>query len=151
MSILKKLSVTTAGAAIIALGYGAGQANAVAIVDSVNADKSPADGYIWTATEVGWDYTPSAAYNLVGVNTKFGFETDSRTVSVEVYDASPSNGGTLLRSGNFTPLSNNFSGGTFAPLSLTAGDDYFIGFRNVDGLGVNVTEDAEATLSLIHI
>src|SRR5207253_2854429 len=40
----------------------------------------------------------------------------------------------------------SWSGGFFAPLSLTAGNTYFIGFRSVDGLGANVTNAKDATV-----
>ncbi len=131
--------------AILALSLaGGGQAQAGLIVaDSINQNASPS-GATWAATEVGWFYTPTLSYNLVGVQTKFG-SADSRTVTVEVYDAFPGSGGTLLRSAGFTPEANAFAGGEFAPLSLTAGDTYFVGFRNVGGLSVNVTSDPGAT------
>ncbi len=64
---------------------------------------------------------------------------------MEVYDAFPGSGGTLLRSANFNPLANAFAGGEFTSLSLTANDTYFIGFKNVGGLLANVTGDAGAT------
>ncbi|MBW4578090.1 MAG: PTPA-CTERM sorting domain-containing protein [Tildeniella nuda ZEHNDER 1965/U140] len=118
-------------------------ANALSIVDSVNADKSPAERVSWGASEVGWSYTPTFSYDLSGINTKFGARSvGSKTVTVEVYDKAPTTGGTLLRSASFTSLANAFSGGTFTALSLLAGEDYFIGFRDVDGLDVNVTQDA---------
>ncbi len=95
------------------------------------------------ANEVGWLYTPTSSYALDGINTKFGF-ANNQTVTVEIYNGAPSSS-TLLRSAIFTALSNQFSGGTFASLSLLAGQSYFIGFRNVGGLGVNFTNDAGAT------
>ena len=68
----------------------------------------------------------------------------SKPVMVEVYDKAPTTGGTLLHSASFTATANAFSCGTFAALNLLAGEDYFIGFRNVNGLGVNFTQDAGA-------
>jgi hypothetical protein len=56
-----------------------------------------------------------------------------------VYDEPPSQGGTLLRSADFAPLSYAFSGGSFEPLQVSAGEDFFIGFRNVAQLGSNFT------------
>jgi hypothetical protein len=144
------LSITTIGittSVVCAVLGTSNPANALSIVDSVNADKSPAIGTTWNANEVGWSYTPTFSYNLSGINTKFGagFGAGSKTVTVEVYDEAPTTGGTLLRSASFTSLANAFSGGTFAALNLLAGEDYFIGFRNVDGLGVNFTQDAGST------
>lgn len=119
------------------------KASALSVVDSINSDKTPANTY-WLATEVGWTYTPGFSYDLSGVNTKFGSD-DSRTVTLEVYSAAPALGGALLRSVGFTPVANAFSGGTFSPLSLLAGQSYFIGFRNTGGLNVNVTADQGAS------
>ncbi len=50
---------------------------------------------------------------------------------------------------DFVVLSNAFAGGSFAPLLLTAGHEYFVGFRNVTdpagwAPGANVTGDAGA-------
>jgi hypothetical protein len=67
-------------------------------------------------------------------------------VTVELYDELPSAGGVLLRSAVFTSEANMFSGGSFAPLSLVANEDYFVGFRNVANLGPNITRDSGAIL-----
>jgi hypothetical protein len=133
---------------VLTMAGASSPAQALSIADSVNADKSPTPVF-WRATEVGWLYTPSISYSLSGINTKFGAVTDPnlglpRTVTLEVYDQLPEMGGTLLRSTSFTALLNTFSGGRFSPLNLIAGEDYFIGFRNVAGLGVNETDDADA-------
>ena len=51
---------------------------------------------------------------------------------MEVYDGLPSGSGTLLRSATFWSGSwGAFVGGSFTALDVTAGEDYFIGFRNV--------------------
>jgi hypothetical protein len=117
-------------------------AASAAVVDSFNADKNPAAG-AWGVSEVGWIYTPGSSYNLTGVRTKFGSGPGSysRTVTLEVYDELPSQGGTLLRSAAFSPLADAFAGGSFGSLAVTAGEDYFIGFRNVNNLGSNFTTD----------
>lgn len=116
------------------------------VVDSINVGATPSASTNWIATEVGWTYVPSFDYNLDGVLTKFGIgANDGRTITVEVYDEAPSAGGVLLRSGTFNPASDSFAGATFLPLALVAGEDYFIGFRNVGGLPVNVTSDGGAT------
>ena len=82
-----------------------------AVIDSVNAGRN-ADANAWGVPEVGWIYTPSFSYNLTGVGTKFG-SGDPRTITVEVYDELPSQGGTLLRSAIFSPVANAFTGGGF--------------------------------------
>ena len=123
----------------------AGQVQAgVIVIDSINESASPDSG-TWDATEVGWFYTPTFSYDLAGVRTKFIDFVDSRTVTVEVYNAHPGSGGTLLRSADFAPLSNAFSGGEFAPVSLVENTTYFFGFRNVGNLNLNVTGDPGAT------
>lgn len=63
----------------------------------------------------------------------------------QLYDEAPSTGGTLLRQAVFVPLEDDFAGSTFAPISLVAGTPYFVGFRDVTGLGVNYTNDLGAT------
>jgi hypothetical protein len=143
--MLKTLSIIAAGTTCIVLGTNH-PVQAATIVDSVNANSSPAAFTSWGATEVGWFYTPTSSYTLDGINTKFGSggSTSNQTVTVEVYNGAPSSA-TLLRSASFTALINQFSGGTFANLNLLAGQSYFIGFRNVGGLGVNFTNDVGAT------
>lgn len=114
-----------------------------AVIDSLNESLAPKPT-TWDAGEVGWTYTPSFDYSLEGIETKFG-SVDSRIVTLEFYDEHPEDGGVLLRSGSFSPASNVFSGAVFSGLMLTAGEDYFMGFRHVLDLGVNVTEDSGAT------
>jgi hypothetical protein len=121
-----------------------GLANALPIVaDSINESATNANTF-WIATEVGWLYTPTSSFSLVGINTRFG-SSDGRTVTVEVYDEQPTAGGTLLRSAGYVLGGTGFEGALFAALDLTAGEDYFFGFRNVGSLNVNVTDDAGAT------
>jgi len=143
--ILKSASFVAVGTTCVVLGA-SHAAKAATIVDSVNANNSPAAFTSWGATEVGWFYTPTFSYTLNGINTKFGSggSANNQIVTVEIYNGAPSSS-TLLRSASFTALINQFSGGTFASLSLLAGQNYFIGFRNVGGLGVNFTNDAGAT------
>lgn len=125
------------------------------ISDSINegatpAFYSPAGGLAWgpTTADVGWFYTPSQSYDLWQIATKFAW-ADGRNVTVDVYNGSlglpPAPGDSPLRSAVFTPQSDAFAGGIFAPLPLTAGNTYFVEFENVQGLGVNVTNDNGAT------
>jgi len=81
----------------------------------------------------------------VEIYTKFGAYGATRTVTVELFDKHPGQGGTLLRSAGFTSLQNQFSGAIFALLPMQAGEDYFIGFRNLRLLGCNVTSESGAT------
>ena len=119
------------------------------VVDSINADKSPKPAE-WSLTEVGWFFTPSSSYSLGGVQSKFSDQgTITRLVTIEVRSAGGNVIGDVLRSGSFTlehdSPSSLFQGASFAPLGLTAGTQYFIGFRNTDSTGAIVTEDAGAT------
>ena len=100
-------------------------------------------GNVVPKVEHGWIYTPTAAFDLIGIKTKFG-AADGRTVTLEIYDELPGEGGTLLRSGTFSAVANQFAGAFFAELALEAGEDYFIGFRNLAGLGANTTKEAGA-------
>jgi hypothetical protein len=129
-------------------------AEAAAIVDSVNEDKSPLLDLYKTASEVGWFYIPQTSYTLNGINTKFSSSgiAIEPTVTVEVYEGDPFFGDPLLRRADFTGLANVFSGGTFADLKLVAGNLYFIGFRNVKGLGYNFTADpgAESLFQFVY-
>jgi hypothetical protein len=146
-TISKTLSALTLGTIVgttcLVMAPGA---EAATIIDSVNADKSPVPTF-WLASEVGWFYTPAFSYTLTGINTKFASSGTAiaPTVTVEVYDGDPFFGAPLLRSADFTGLTDAFSGGTFTNLALLAGKEYFVGFRNVGNLGVNVTDDPGAT------
>ena len=114
-----------------------------AVIESVNSSSNPC--CYWGAGEVGWLYTPSQSYSLTGINTKFSGSVDNRTVTIEVYDDAPPNGGNLLGSADFIPVAQAFSGGDFlTPISFVAGQDYFIGFNNIARIGANVTLDTGA-------
>lgn len=143
---LKTATAITASTFCLTVAVGGG-AQAASLVDSVNADKSPLNTFT-SVTQIGWSYTPTSSYALSGINTKFfGFSgVDKPEVRVEVYDQSPTSGGTILRSAIFTGLANQFSGGTFQNLNLQAGQSYFIAFQNLGGLiGSNITNDVGAT------
>ena len=104
-----------------------------AIVDSINADKNPLTGEIGGIGEIGWVYTPDFNYTLTGIESYFGdlntpLYEPLFTVEVELYDDVPGDGGELLRSATFL-VDSHIKGGTFAPLDISAGSDYFVGFR----------------------
>lgn len=109
------------------------QAAHAAVIDSVNAGKTP-DAGTFQAVEVGWFYTPSFSYSLTGIEARFGFPGDFSGLStVEIYSNHPGSRGTLLRRSDFFPVQDAYAGGIFEPLSLIAGKSYFIGFRNISG------------------
>jgi hypothetical protein len=118
------------------------------VTESVNANAAPSY-LIWAnvVTAVGWFYTPSQSYILTGVRTEFlpvqPSDTGDRIVTVEFLTAPRADGGTLLGSATFNSSiarAPQLGGADFStPVSLTAGVTYFIGFRNVGGLGINIT------------
>jgi len=132
------------------------------VADSVNASLAADNGAYWGSYDVGWLYTPASSYDLSGINTKFsipnGTTIQDRTVTAVLYQGNtPANGGTLLGSFQFnSSLADNqtLGGGTFsAPIPLSAGQQYFVGFMNVgeipassppntNAVGVNFTADA---------
>jgi hypothetical protein len=137
-------------------------ARASVLADSVNASLAADNDAFWGVDDVGWLYTPTSGYNLIGINTFFsipvGTSIENRPVTVAVYqNNTPTNGGTLLGSFSFDSslAEGQLGGGSFSsPIALTGGQQYFVGFENVgpmsstpnvDDLGVNFTGDPSAT------
>lgn len=129
-----------------------------AFVETYNTDYDPPE-LSFNCYEIGWVYTPQQSYSLTGIYTRLGYGgidyseeigdyTESnigyRDVTVEVFDAPPSKGGRLLRSVDYRVEDHSLQGVTFEALDLHAGEDYFIGFRNIDLLLVNLALDDEA-------
>ncbi len=136
------------------LGGGYGYAGAIdnaaalagdsCIIDSVNADEIQVPNAFWSASELGWLYTPGFSYILTGVLTNLGnshIDGTSPLVTLEVYDGLPVEDANLLRSAQFHPADRSWAGGHFDPLVLTAGEHYFIGFRNVKDLWASHSYD----------
>lgn len=119
-----------------------GALRADSIQDSINATDTPVATGTWTASDVGWLYTPSTSYELTEILTEFA--SGSQAVTEAIYSGLPDAGGVLLTLSPFGTLPGAFSGGLFPAISLTAGDTYFIAFEGVAGLGVNYTEDPGA-------
>jgi sugar lactone lactonase YvrE len=125
----------------------AGQSSGGSFSESVNAGAAPSF-LIWATvvTDVGWFYTPGQSYNLTGVRTAFlpiqASDTGDRVVTLEFLTAPRADGGTLLGTATFnSAIARGVLGGAdFASsIPVTAGTRYFVGFRNVQGLGINVT------------
>jgi hypothetical protein len=150
---------------VASLGAMTANLKADILADNVNDTFAADNGAYWGAADVGWLYTPSTSYNLSGIDTKFSSPNLTsvldRTVTVDLYQGNtPANGGTLLGSFNFfsddAANPQTFVGGSFtAPIALTAGQQYFVGFlnvgpippsspSNVNDLGVNFTIDPSA-------
>jgi hypothetical protein len=148
------------------LGIGAAAlcapARASVLADSVNGSLAADNAAYWGVDDVGWLYTPASSYDLIGINTFFSIPTgtsiENRTVTTVVYlNDTPTNGGTLLGSFSFDSslAEGQLGGGSFSsPITLTAGQQYFVGFENVgpmsptpnvNDLGVNFTADPSAT------
>ena len=105
-----------------------------AIIDSINADKTPFTSEIGDFVgEIGWLYTPAFSYTLTGIQSKFGAGDGPiwswGIVDLEIYDGLPINGGALLRSVTFGVTRGLPGGGSFTPLEISGGSDYFVGFR----------------------
>jgi hypothetical protein len=137
------LKNTTRLLAFLALG---GSAWATVIVDNFNQGITQAPNTYLDPSllGIGWYYTPSTSYSLVGVQTTYTQTTSpldiNRIVTVSIYSDRPANGGTLLGSGSFdtaTARSGAYGGATFAGIALTGGATYFVAFSNVGGLGEN--------------
>ena len=97
-------------------------------------------------SSVGWYWTPSSTFFLTSIQTKFNPAVGTnanRPVTVELWSNRPTLGGSLLASAAFQSniALGNMGGGVFAPFLVQSGMQYFIGFRNVQGLGVNYTMD----------
>ncbi|MFC1705596.1 hypothetical protein ACFL59_02095 [Planctomycetota bacterium] len=136
-----RVCVLTLIAVLCVLGR---NAEAAPVVDGINESLEPLASGTHVNAEIGWVYTPSFGYELTGVNTKFN-AADARTVTIEVIEGLP--GGTLLGTTTFTPVAGVFSGGDFASaIPMTAGQSYFIGFRNVKDLGANTSVPGGASL-----
>jgi len=104
------------------------------IIDSINADETPYTSAVVNVSEIGWVYTPQFSYTLTGIQSQFSDGSGPvfpwGNVEIEVYDGVPINGGVLLRSVTiFVEWGGFLRGGSFAPLEISAGSDYFIGFR----------------------
>jgi len=124
--------------AIVILVLAASPAPA-AIIDSINADKTPFTSEIGNVGEIGWLYTPDFSYTLTGIQSLFGAGGgpiyDWGFVELEIYDGLPINGGALLRSVTFGVVRGLPGGGSFTPLEISGGSDYFVGFRGVEPIG----------------
>jgi hypothetical protein len=132
----------------------AGSASADTVAQDINAG-STASFLAWCGgcTSVGWYYTPAQAFFLSGIQTKFrGLNqagSQDRTVVVELLTERRAAGGSVLASASFDSGSarDALGGVRFPkPIQLQAGIRYFIGFRNVQGLGVNADANAGATV-----
>jgi hypothetical protein len=141
----RKAWIVVSMAALVAL-----RADADQTADGLNATAGNQNiGWCGGCVSVGWYYVPQTAYELSGIQTNFapGIGSD-RTVTVELLTERRAVGGHVIASGTFdsSTARGTLGGATFGtPVGLVAGSRYFVGFRNVAGLGINTTNDGGAT------
>jgi hypothetical protein len=137
-------------AAVIAFP-GAVMATPENIVYSVNTTDSPVPppgG--WTfAGDVGWLYTPTSNLTITDVGSSFGTAI-SPPATVVIFDytgnASAPVSGSPIDSGQLSGPADTLDFATLnAPVVLTGGDTYLIGFEGVSTLGFNITMSPTAT------
>ena len=142
-----RLAPRLAGLALV--GALSGPASAQPVDIQINPVSSLTKRYYTSISSIGWYFTPSSSFFLTAINTRFSaFGTNlNRTVMVELWSDRPAAGGSLLRNAGFQSNTaiGGFGGGSFASFLLQSGIQYFIGFRNVQGLGWNSTSDPNAT------
>lgn len=137
-----KLIITTVVLLELAAGaaMGVGAANA-AVIDNINGSASPPFLVFGSPVDnIGWDYTPSFSYNLTGISTFFEPVGNpapvTRTVTIVLENTA---GGAPIASGDVSVGEGGGAQGvSFSPVTLTAGQSYFVGFENVLGLGLNI-------------
>lgn len=114
-------------------------ATAGTIFDSYNGPPGPGapNCCYWAPPtgNIGWYWTPSTDVMLEGIQTQLyagNFNINNNfTMTVTLYTDRPAAGGTVLDSFTFNAATASLAwgGGTFAaPLSLTGGTSYFVGF-----------------------
>jgi hypothetical protein len=116
----------------------AGQANAGLIV-SYNETASNATGHYWPYS-IGWLWEATADFSLTRIETKFGDGYEH--VTIAVYDDLPQFGGTLLGSADYNAVGGLWDGADLGPIDIEEGQDYLVSFWNVDGMGMNYTQDS---------
>jgi hypothetical protein len=138
-------------AVMVTLAGGASRAQAGVIQDDINGSATPGFFVFFDASglssdlNLGWHYSPTAAYNLDRIETTFRSVPNgsafTRSVIMSIWDAHPGSGGTLLQSGSFNVgQSGGAQGISFSEFQLSAGHNYFIGLQNILGLGINIVE-----------
>jgi hypothetical protein len=110
---------TPAGAGLIA-GYN----------ETANYD----GGTLWPYS-IGWLWNAPTDFSLTRIDTKFW--VGSQRVTIAVYDNVPEFGGTLLGSAEYDEVDGRWGGADLGSIPMVAGQDYFISFWNVSGLGAN--------------
>jgi hypothetical protein len=130
-----KNTVVSAGAALLLAVAAASPSHlsAQVVVDSHNDLAAPLC-CAWFSDNVGWMYTPTSSFMLSMIETRFqrgaGVDYTPRNITAQI---KTSENGTVLGSTTFLSSASpsDWVGGSFAPVSLTAGTPYFLEFMNV--------------------
>ena len=117
--------------------------SSASLIAAYNEIASPFDGTYWPYS-IGYIWESPTDFALTRIETMFG--SGDKNVGIDVYDELPHLGGTLLASANYDEVGGTWGGADLGPVSMVAGEDYLIGFTNVENLGVIYTEDAGSTL-----
>jgi hypothetical protein len=119
------------------------------VVDTINPSLTPCVGCSWAANWEAWTYTPAISYSLTDVETKWAAAGNSGTVGVGIYSGF-ANGPTGLL-GSSTMFANNdgssWSTASFSPISIAAGNTYYILFSGTSGIGANVTSTGPGAIT----
>ena len=107
---------------------------APALIAAYNETAQPELGTYWPYS-VGWLWQAPVSFELTRIETRFS--SGLKTVGIEVYDNLPHLGGLLLASSSYVAVGGTWGGADVGPVALTAGEDYLIGFTNVENLGAS--------------
>jgi len=110
------------------------------LIAAYNETKSN-DGTYWPYS-TGWLWVAPQDFELTRIETRFA--SGNQSVTIAVYDNLPQSGGQLLASAAYTEIAGTWGGADLGPVSLYAGEDYFVTFWNVAGLSANFTDDLGA-------
>jgi hypothetical protein len=136
-------------AAILAWTAFTGSASANPTFDNINGGATVYPNLtIGGLNDLGWVYTPTVSYQLSGITSDFSTgETGSQTVTLSFWSGLPDAGGTELASGTFASGAG-ILGVTFgSDISIVAGDTYFVGLSNTNGIGVDMVQSAFSVTS----
>ncbi len=121
----------------------------------------------WTVPDVGWIYRPTSTFSFSQLSTIFN-SSDGRTVTVEIWTDLPDDifptpppniwsglqgNATLLAATSFAAGAGSYNAGRalfLNGITFQAGQAYFIGYRNMNGMGANWTGFVAATEFLLN-
>jgi hypothetical protein len=118
-------------------------ADAATLQDNINGSATPPFVFYGGPNNIGWYYTAGSSYLLDGIYTFFEpvpNGTGAHHITVQMWTDRPASGGTLLGQGSFDVDSSvgGTQGANFAPVTIHAGQTYFVDYLNTIGMGVNL-------------